>query len=96
MSGQSDDVLVRLVTIDGVIDVEVPDEDERQLASSHFRAVGAYLAGESDDDEQLSRFLGVTVAGYELETDPDKLDALDDSGELDMSELYPSRRADRG
>lgn len=94
---QDDDIVVRLVTVDGVIDLQVPDENERQLASDHFLAVRAYLANDNDNTvEQLDRFRDAQIAGYQLEVDPDAIDALDDSGELDLTELYPNRRADRG
>ena len=87
--------VVRLVTTDGVRDIEVTDSDARSLAGKHLSAVGFYLANGTDESvDRLTAFQGARIADLELETDPDVIDALDDSGELDVGELYPSRRAD--
>jgi hypothetical protein len=94
---QPNDFVVRLVTVDGVLDIELAERDDRYLARDHFQAVSTYLANGSDKSiEQLARFRDAQIAGHQLEIDPDVIDALDDSGELDLAELYPSRRADRG
>ena len=93
---QHNDFAVRLVTVDGVVDIELPERDDRDLARDHFQAVTTYLANGSDKSiEQLDRFRDAQIAGYQLEIDPNVIDALDDSGELDLTELYPNRRADR-
>lgn len=97
MSRERDDDLVRLVTVDGVLDIELAERDDRALAGAHFQAVLTYLADGSDKNiKQLGTFRDIQIADRRLEIDPEVIDNLDDSGELDLGELYPNRRADRG
>ncbi len=95
MTSQENDDVVRLVTVEGVLDVNLPAQEQRSLARDHFEAVWTYLtSGSKASVDSLAAFRDVQIAGLELESDPDVIDALDDSGELDIGELYPGRRAD--
>jgi len=64
---------------------------KRSLVAEHANEVRAYLA--TGDTSGLERFRGVRVAGVELEADPDKLDEMGRSGELDWLSLYEGRAA---
>lgn len=85
----SNDVM-RVLTIQGVRDIDVADRDERSRAGTHWNTVNRYLGtGETD---RLDDFAGQTVAGFELETDPDVIDERESDGELDIERIYTHRR----
>jgi len=63
----------------------------RSTVAEHANAVRIYLA--TGDTTGLERFKGARVAGVELETDPDALDEMGRSGELDWLSLYEGRAA---
>ena len=85
----SNDV-IRVLTTDGVRDLEVVNPDERSQAGSHWNEVKRYLG--SGKTRRLDRFEGQTVAGFELETDPDVIDERESDGELDIEKIYAHRR----
>ncbi len=65
---RDDDLVVRLVTVDGVVDIEVAERDDRDLARDHFQAVSAYLADGSDESiKQLGTFRDIQIADHQLE-----------------------------
>jgi hypothetical protein len=76
---------MRVLTNTGV---EVVDTSRRDASTvgRHWSAVGHYL--EHGDDSELRKFRGVTVNGYELETDLDVIDELAARGELDFEDIY--------
>ncbi|QEC48539.1 hypothetical protein FSW04_13835 [Baekduia soli] len=78
--------LVRVVTTEGVMDLELPDAEQRSVAGSHWNAVTAYLRG---DTNALAPYARQQVAGFELETDPDLIDIREAEGELDVETIYP-------
>ncbi len=95
----SDDMM-RVVSTDGVVDVDVADEGERSLVGSHYAAVRGYL--DTGRTDRLADFEGRIVVGvdpqtgevdpYELEVDPDALDDREAEGDLDIDHIYPNRR----
>ena len=80
--------VMRVLTREGVIDVEVPDPDERSVLGSYWNDVRFYLEGKPYD---LRQYTGVTVSGLVLETDPDWIEYWADSGELEFEEIYGIR-----
>jgi len=81
-------LLMRILTRDGVLDVEFPDADERSLLGRYWNEVRLFLEGRPSDLEQ---FEGARVAGHRLETDPDWIEAWGESGVLDFDEIYAIR-----
>jgi hypothetical protein len=82
--------LIRALTTEGLQDLEVADPDERSLAGSHWNEVKRYLG--TGETGRLDEFEGRTVAGFELETDPDVIDEREADGELDIERIYAHRR----
>jgi len=68
--------------------VEVVDASRRDASTvgRYWSAVGRYL--QHGDDSELRKLRGVTVNGYELETDLDVIDELAARGELDFEDIY--------
>lgn len=54
--------------------------------SRHWNAVGRYL--KQGDSSELERFRGVSMGGYELESDLDVIDELAARGELEFESIY--------
>src|SRR5947207_2244221 len=90
LMSRDSDVLMRVVTTRGVLDLEVHDPGERSIAASHWNAVKGYLG---DDETVLLPFAKLTVAGYELETDLDVIDIRESEGDLDIEHIYPTRES---
>jgi hypothetical protein len=65
---------------------------QASLLARYKQAVEAYLGGA--DPSVLSPFEGVTVGGYELETDLDELDRIAGLGQLADWRLYANRSSD--
>lgn len=86
------DVLVRVATTLGVRDLEVTDPTERSIAAAHWNALKGYLG---DDETALIPFQGLTVAGYELETNLDVIDIRESEGDFDIEHVYPKREGSR-
>ena len=86
----TDNDLMRVLTTDGVRDLEVVDPRERSRAASHWNEVKRYLG--TGDARRLDPFEGQTVAGFELETDPDVIDERESDGDLDIEKIYAHRR----
>jgi hypothetical protein len=77
-----------IISTEGVVRRPVRGSRARTLAAAHAAANAVYLRGDDPGGEGLRRFHGRRVAGVELETDLDRLDLLQDSGQLDDFELY--------
>jgi len=88
MAVEHPDLLMRVVTTLGVLDLEVLDPEERSIAASHWNAVKGYLG---DDESALIPFQSLTVAGHELETSLDVIDIRESEGEFDTEHIYPKR-----
>ena len=78
-------VKVNAVTVDGVIGLEL-DDDERSLAAQHLNAATYYR--DTGRTDRLDSFRGVSVGGHELETDSDELQRLAALGQLDFEDFY--------
>jgi hypothetical protein len=85
----TDAPLMRVLTTEGVVDLDLSDPTDRSAAGSHWNAVTRFLGtGEIDD---LVDFRGQTVGGFELETDPDIIEIREGDGDLDIERIYPGR-----
>jgi hypothetical protein len=73
-----------VVTNTGIEAVGV-NRRESRVVGRYWNAVGRYLR--SGDSSELGKFRGVSVGGYELETDLDVIDQLAARGEL-IEDIY--------
>jgi hypothetical protein len=71
----------------GVVAADVRGSNAARLIAQHANAVRRYLDGRAGP-EALTRFRGKRVGGFELETDPEALEALARGGEFDFLDLY--------
>ena len=71
-------LLMRVLTRDGVLDVEVSHPYERSVVGSYWNDVRFFLEAEPYN---LTQYRGFTVAGHALETDPDWLEYWAEQGE---------------
>jgi hypothetical protein len=76
-----------IISTEGKVERPVCGSKARRLVAEHANAVRAFLHGDSDGDE-LKRFAGRRVGGVELETDPDRLEQLAYTGEVEFLDLY--------
>jgi hypothetical protein len=76
---------MRILTTEGVRDVNLRLFSDRSTVGSHWNAVQAFLYGEPHD---ISRFRGVSVAGFQLLTDLDEIERQAWIGELDLDDIY--------
>jgi hypothetical protein len=84
------DALMRVLTSDGLRDLDIQDPQDRSVIGTHWNAVGRFLnTGEAD---QLAPFRALRVAGVELETDPDVIEDREAEGDLNIEHIYPNRR----
>src|SRR3954462_12121041 len=77
---------MRILTPDGLAEVEVGDPDERSRVGDYWNAVQYRL--DTGSDSELRRFDGVTVAGRPLETDGRTIDRWARQGEIDFEDIY--------
>jgi len=77
---------MRVLTTDGVLDLEVADEDERSAVASHWNYVDLYLA--TGNTEGLDDLRGLKVAGKELETDGGFIAEREAEGQLGIGDIY--------
>jgi hypothetical protein len=82
------------VTTRGVVVIETESSGDRELLGQHGQAVRRLLDPAIGDADPLRMMRGQHVAGYELETDPDEIEALWFMGELDFLEIYLSDSGD--
>jgi len=80
--------VMRILTRDGVFDVEVTEPDERSMLGSYWNHVRLFL---EDRPADLEQFDGEEIAGRRLETDPRWIEALAEWGVLDFDEIYSIR-----
>lgn len=71
---------------EGYVAVSVRSSKQAQLASEHLIAVNRFL--NTGNTEWLKPFVGKTVGGVELLTDPDQLHLLGDAGLIKLDSLY--------
>lgn len=72
-------------TASGVVDIDV-SRREASIVGLHWSAIAYY--GASQDDSRLMRFAGVSVGGYELETDIALINEMADRGALEFEDIY--------
>jgi hypothetical protein len=79
---------MRILTDNGVEDVELHTFRARSMVGSYWNAVRLYLwTGET---EPLETFAGWRIRGHWLLTDPDLIDRYARIGELDLDDIYAS------
>lgn len=77
---------MNVLTTDGLMTIDVPDEWDRSLIGSYWNAVQVYMkTGRTD---WLDFFDGQGVGSVKFETDPDEIDAWWSRGQLDFLEIY--------
>jgi hypothetical protein len=81
---------VMVLTVQGPIFVVVRSSIERTRLSRYYVALRKWRAAEDGAAEELSKFEGLTVAGYALITDQDMLIRLEEAGQLDFDAFYYS------
>jgi hypothetical protein len=79
---------MRVLTTEGVMDLDLGDPDERSRAGSHWNAVTRCLG--TGEPHSLVDFRGRMVAGFELETDPNVIEIREAEGDLEI-DIYPGR-----
>jgi hypothetical protein len=77
-----------VLTRKGRVDVIVRNSRERKLLHEYESAVRMFRAAEDGAEEELKKFEGKTVGGYELITDIKMLIELEEADELDFESLY--------
>ena len=80
---------IRVLTPDGVVEVDLPDDRERSTVGRYWNAISDYTRNGRTD--RLSEFESVEVGdGLRFETGPDAIDEFWFSGELDFLDVYTS------
>ena len=95
-SATSGDTLRRDLNVlasDGYVSVAVRSSKQAQLAAEHLVAVSRFLR--TGVKEWLKPFVGKTVGGVELLTDPDRLGVLADADLVKLDALYREHRSAR-
>jgi hypothetical protein len=67
------------------VNLDVRGSRQASLAARYHRAVAAFLDG---DLTALEPFRGVTIAGIELEADPDVIEDMGRFGEFEFEDIY--------
>jgi len=78
--------VMRLLTTDGVVEVEVPGEDERSEVGHYWIAVQHVL--DTGKNTLIKEFEGVEIGGHELEIDREKITRWAKQGDLDFEDIY--------
>ena len=84
---------------DAYVPVSVRSSKQAHLASEHLIAIGKFIgqipSGQAGNTELLKPFIGKSVGGVELLTDPDRLHELADAGLIKLDALYREHRGGR-
>jgi hypothetical protein len=84
------DRLLRVMSVLGtggvVHEVEVRGSRAASLVGEHWSAIDHYL--NRGDESRLRRLDGATVAGIDLEADPDVIDEWERRGVLEIEDIY--------
>jgi hypothetical protein len=78
--------MMTVVGPQGPVEVPVTGSRNRSLVARQRAAINHL--GTTGDPSRLRQFEGLTVAGVELETDPDLIQEWGDLGQLDIDDLY--------
>ena len=77
---------MRILTKDGVEDVELETLRARSTVGSYWSAVQRYLY--TGNTDRIEGFKGVRIRRKRLLTDPDLIDRYARIGELDIEDIY--------
>ena len=77
---------MRILTPEGLVEIDVPDPGERSIVGDYWNAVQYRL--DTGWDSELRRFDGATVMGLPLETDGRRVDRWARQGEIDFEDIY--------
>lgn len=77
---------MRILSKQGIAEVEVSDFWDRSDIGLHWNAVQRLL--NTGRDDELKPFAGRAIAGHELETDPKRITRWAKQGELDFEDIY--------
>ncbi len=90
---------IYVLGFDGYVPVSVRSSKQAHLASEHLIAVGKFIgqipSGQAGTTELLKPFIGKSVGGVGLLTDPDRLYELAEAGLIKLDALYRNNRAGR-
>lgn len=78
--------LMRILTSDGVEDIEVHTEQGRSLVGGYWSAVQRFLA--TGETSALEAYSVTLVSDRLLLTDPDRIERFAQVGELDIDDIY--------
>ncbi len=84
----SDAPLMRILSTEGVVEVEVGDRDERSLVIAHWHAIDRVREG---DTSKIGDYAGKRAAEHELEADPKTITRWAKQDDLDFEDIYASR-----
>jgi hypothetical protein len=79
---------MEVLTPKGRVSVIIRDSRERKLLHEYENALRRFRGPEEGAEEELKRFEGMTVGGYELITDAKLLIELEEGDQLDFESLY--------
>jgi hypothetical protein len=79
---------MEVLTRQGRISAITRDSRERKLLHEYELALRMFRGAEEGAEEELKRFEGKTVGGYELITDPKLLIELEEADEIDIENFY--------
>jgi hypothetical protein len=77
---------MRILTRDGVEDVELKSARARSVVGAHWNAIQIFLS--TGDTEPLEGWGGIRIRGRRLLTDPDEIERQARIGELDIDDIY--------
>jgi hypothetical protein len=79
---------MEVLTRQGRISAITRDSRERKLLHEYELVLRMFRGAEEGAEEELKRFEGKTVGGYELITDPKLLIELEEADEIDVENFY--------
>jgi hypothetical protein len=93
---------MRILTVDGVVELEVPEARDRSLISGHWAVINGIVDGDRKGEETIADFAGKRVVGWtipddlggsekveaELATDVDQITRWGKQGDLDFEDIY--------
>jgi hypothetical protein len=79
---------MEVLTRQGRISAITRDSRERKLFHEYELVLRMFRGAEEEAEEELKRFKGKTVGGYELITDPKVLIELEEADEIDVENFY--------
>jgi hypothetical protein len=80
---------IRVLTTDGVREVDIRSSRQASRVGAHWNAVDAYLR--PGNTRALRKFTNIRLGGTALATDPEQIEAYARRGELAIDDIYPQR-----